>query len=274
MIVVQVARRKGTSIQDYVNEAIGTVDELGNPFSLITLRFIGGGIQKVTDNSKTRGFEDPIIKHDPKSGGFKITYRHKGSACWERPALGGAYRAQVPNTPYNLRVLARHYGEKRWLILEADVNAQVKAMWEKMREAMTPEERANDDQRVAGMHTARMDTLKKVPTEMPVEHERRALKEEQTALQKREAVVRQEEAALEQKKQAGIEEAVKAVIEDEGPKQYTQEELEGLKLYQLRKLCNELNVDHEGSDKIPTLVRKIIEHQNAKAPAMAEALDS
>lgn len=254
-------------------QALGTPDEYGNPFRIIRLRWNKSRLHKNTEYTKTRGFDDAVIARDPRDGGFRITYRSNGSVMWMREGGEGPYYGELAQTPRNMQKLASLYGDRLWTIVDADIEAMVKKMHEKLRESWSPEVKDINDKRIRGMHLAESERSEPQAVQMPSESEKTALEEEkrQVELRKQENEKRKAELDVKEKnieeKQVGlIEDGVAAVA-------YTKDYLMGLKgIVEVRKICRQLGIKTSSTEKKDELVNKIIQKQIGDVEAVKEQM--
>ncbi len=257
-------------------QALGTPDEYGNPFRIIKLRWNTSRLHKNTDYTKTKGFEDAIIKRDTRTGEFKIVYRY-GSIQWMQLGGEGPYYGELAQTPKNMEKLASMYGDRLWTIVDPDVEQIVKKMYEKRRESMTPEVQTINDKRIRYMHVAESEKGQEMQgaVQLPPEVEKASLSEERRLNAVEKQQLEAKKAALEQKEAEINKKAVDLVGEGQAPVQYTREYLTGLKgLQQLRKICREQKITTELTDKKDDLIEKIIQKQIGDFQQVKEKMDS
>lgn len=157
-IVVKGASRKFTS-EDLIAAAVGMTDARGNRFETITLDW--NPRKKNTDFAKTRGFEDAVIERTDR--GLTIDYRLPGCAVWRENELTGQYSAVIPFTRHNVAVLGSHYGEALWLIREPRYRKMAEAVYAKIRDGMTQQQRKEDDKRIKAQFTSMFDNPDQIP---------------------------------------------------------------------------------------------------------------
>lgn len=282
IVRLKVNRHAGITAQTWKDQAVGIIDEYGNPFRLIKLRWNLTQKHKMSDYGKTRGFEDAVLNKDSKTGGIKITYRRPGSIMWERLNGIGAFMGEVPETPTNMNLLASHYGDKLWTIIDRDIDEIVKKMYEVRRGKETPELKAFNDQRIAKLHTHHFDSGKdvKIP-ELSPEVSKKEIEERERINRIEESKLKQRKLALDAKEKE-ITEKNKGLI-DEGylPVVYQKEYLDSQKLFALRKICKNVGVKWVETDKKDSLIQKIMDKQSgniseveAKTSAIMGSLDS
>lgn len=255
-------------------QAIGLIDEYGNPFRIISLRWNKSRLHKNTDYAKTRGFEDTIITKE--RGEMAIKYRKNGSIAWMRYAGEGPYMGELAVTPKNLQKLASCYGDKLFTILDKDIDNIVKQMYEDKVKGMDALTKHFNDQRVRMMHTTQSEVNempKSGPVEIPVEAERVNLAEQNRLQQIEKQNLEKRKAALDAKEAEIDEKTVKLVGEGVPAVTYTKEYLAGLKgIHSARKICRELKVEFSQSDKKDDLINKIIARQTGEIKAVKEQM--
>jgi hypothetical protein len=275
MVIVKMKVNRQITAAHWVGMAVGVEDEYGNPFRVIKLRWNPNRMHKMTEYAKTRGFEDAIISKDPKTGGVKITYRTNGSIMWMRPMGIGFFMGEVAQTPKNMAKLASHYGDKLWTILDADIDVIVRKMYEERKKNQTKEMADYDMKRINRMHTATHEHKENNTSapELPLDiekmdvHEKNRLNQiKQVELDKRNEALNMKEAALNKK-------AADMVGDGVAPVTYTMDYLTAQKLFKLRKLCTEVKVKWENSDKKEDLIKRITEKQTGNAAAVQKQMD-
>lgn len=130
-IRVKNPNRKYTS-EMIISACLGTEDQYGNPFELITLDW--NSKLRNAHQAKTKGFEDTFITRKPE-GGLLIEYRFPGNAEWIKDGLTGGYHAQVARTPENIKVLAANFYDNLWVIRERHVREEVEVLAKAIDEA-------------------------------------------------------------------------------------------------------------------------------------------
>lgn len=157
IIVINPTRRHKTD--DLIQASIGMEDARGNPFQIVTLDW--NQKRPNAHNAKTRGFEDALITRLER--GLKIEYRLPGCAVWLLNDLTMTFHAKIPYTKHNMAILGSHFGDGLWTVRERMFRDQAKIIYDGIRDAMTPEQRAEDDKRVKGMHTSMFDKPEDAP---------------------------------------------------------------------------------------------------------------
>ena len=261
MIIVKNASKQHPD-EEWTALSIGEPDGYGNPFQLIELRRTVSDLHPMTDYMKTKGdIEDTIITANGRTGGVSISYRQNGAVEWKRKNNIGPYIGMLARTPKNINFLVEHYGDNLWRISSPNqVENEVKALWENMRDKMTEDELKADDFRIKALHTHRL-SMKDDPIVVPegakettIEMKRELFMKEQ-ALENRETELRERE-----KKVALAEvETVKAGV---SLTRYSEEHLNGLKMYEMRKLVKSLGIVAGANDTFQVLKGKIIAKQN------------
>jgi hypothetical protein len=160
MFLVRGAKnRDGQRSADWIKAAIGTVDSYGNPFEIVEMAWRMTNLNRNSDYVKTRGFEDTEIAIDRNKG---ITVRHirQGNGCimWERSLNGiGPFVGRLGKTPYNMLKLAKHYKDGLWTIKDRIIDAELKALSDKMWSEMTPEQQRFNEARIKSMHSLKSE---------------------------------------------------------------------------------------------------------------------
>lgn len=265
MIVVKMKVNRSITADHWKNMAIGVTDEYGNAFRIIKLRWNNTAMHKMSEYSKTRGFEDAVIGRNPRNGDIAITYRKVGSAMWQRPVGGvGPFMAEVPQTPRNMSLLASMYGDKLFSIIDADINEIVKSMYEKKVEDMSFDTRKFNEKRIRGMHVSALEAHEDRDTktpELPVDVERLSVTEQNrlNQIKAQELAQREEALKLKEKEITGFQSA--SVLDGVLPSQYSEQYLGGMKIFQLRKLAKELGLRWAADEKKDGLIRRILKRQ-------------
>ena len=283
MIIIKLKVNKQITADHWKQMAIGTPDEYGNPFRIAKLRWTKNPMHKMAEYTKTRGFEDAIISQDRRTGDISVSYRRSGSIMWTRPIGGvGPFMGEVPVTPKNLQRLAAMYGDKLWTIMDADIDKQVRAMYEKMRSEMTPEQIAFDDRRIRGMHRSSLEKEDKEAKgpEIPLAAEKLSIAEQNRLNQLKAMDLAKREEALNMK-EAALNSKVEEVIERGGsPVTYGREYLAARKIHEIRKIAKEVGTTFEPNETKEAIITKIIQRQEGKkaeavtaAKELEESLD-
>lgn len=275
MVAVKMKVNRQVTGEHWKGMAKGVPDEYGNPFRIIRLRWNTNRMHKMTDYVKTRGFEDAILSADGKTGGIKIMYRKPGSIMWQRTMGIGPFLGELAYTPYNIHKLATHYGDKLWTILDADIDEEVKARYEKRRKSMGAALRERDDNRIKGMHSMSIDRDEKGkdPTPaVPLDVDVLSVEDKNRMAVIKEQELKNKEIALDVREKDLNKKSAALVTGGGSLVQYTPEYLNEQKIYKLRSLCRELKVKWDNTDKREDLVQKIIEQQSrAKQEAEKKA---
>lgn len=281
MVVVKMKVTRSITADHWKSMAMGVIDEYGNAFRLIKLRWNLTANHKMAEYAKTRGFEDAVIGRNQRTGDISVTYRKQGSAMWQRPIGGvGPFMAEVPQTPRNMNTLAAMYGDKLFTIIDADISEIVKAMHEKKLGDMSFDTRKFNEKRIRGMHVSALEAHEDRDTktpELPVDVERLSVTEQNRLNQIKDAELKQREEMIKikEKELTGFQAA--NVSDGVLPSAYSDTYLQGLKLFQIRKLSKELGVKAETSETKEALIKKILKRQVGElAPAATtnEDLDS
>lgn len=159
MFIVRKARnRDGQRAKDWINMAIGEIDNYNNPFEIIELSWKKNRVQRMAEYSKTRGFEDTEISDGPD--GVNVTHirRGNGSIMWERPFNGhGPFVGRIARTQFNMVKLAKCYRDDLWTIKNRSIDLEIRAMSDKLWNEMTPEQRAFNEERIKRLHNLKSE---------------------------------------------------------------------------------------------------------------------
>lgn len=275
MIIVKLKVNRSLTADHWKGMAMGVPDEYGNPFRIIKLRWNLSRLHKMTDYVKTRGCEDAIIGQNRATGDIKITYRQQGSIMWQRPAGGvGLFVGEIAYTPKNMTLLARSYGDRLWTIIDQDINEQVKILYQKIVDGMTPQEVELNVKRVSGTHRMAMDgentAIKGVEPSM--EGEKMTMIEQRRLNQIEKQDLDKRRIALEEKEKGINQRFGEAIADGAMPVVYQEEYLNKQKLLDLRKISTQMKVTWAEKDHKEDLVKRIIEKQNGNAEAVAVAM--
>lgn len=260
MIIVKLKVSTKLPASYWKQQAIGSIDAYGNPFRIIKLKWNSNVLHKNSEYAKTRGFEDAVIDKNQSTGDFKITYRRNGSITWQKPDGGvGAYWGELPLTQYNIQKLVSHYGDKLWFIVDPDIEAQVKILYEKRIAGMSKAAKTFNENRVMLMHKSDVDVKSDVKFEIPVDNnviqeKQRSLSVKEIELAKKEALIAQKEKELADKEKA----LVNAGSALAG---YGKNYLIGQTIATLRKHCKELGIEYGTEHKKGDLVEMIMNKQ-------------
>lgn len=263
MIIVRLKVKPKTELTEefWKEKARGVRDAYGKPFRIIKLRWLWSRTNLCTNYQKTAGYDDAILTKDANSGGIKVLYR-PGALMWLRPAGGiGDFEADCPLTEKNLRTLAKAYPNKRWYIVDDDIRAKVKAMWEGIWNKMSPEEQERNTKLYRSMHTSAVEMGEQGSGDAAqIAMDKAEIEEQKRELEAREQNLTQREAAVE----AVVSEAVEKEVNDiksgieTAPPEYTREYLETLKLPKLRSIAKELDAGALPSDTTVSIIGKIL----------------
>jgi vacuolar-type H+-ATPase subunit E/Vma4 len=269
MIIVRLKVKPKTELTEgfWKEKAKGVRDVYGKPFRIIKLRWLWSRTNLCTNYQKTAGFDDAILTKDSNSGGIKVLYR-PGALMWLRPAGGiGDFESDCPLTEKNLRALAKAYPNKRWYIVDDDIRAKVKAMWENTWNKMTPAEQERNTKLYRSMHTAAVEMGEQGSGDAAqIAMDRAEIEEQRRELEAREQGLTQREAAVETVVTEAVEKEVGDIlagVETTQP-EYTREYLETLKLPRLRSIAKELNAGALPTDTTVSIIDKIL--ANLKEP--------
>ncbi len=270
IVRLKVNRQAGLTAQGYKDDAIGTIDEYGNPFRLIRLRWNQNPKHKNADYAKTRGFEDAVLSKE--RGELKITYRQNGSIMWERKNGIGSFTGECPQTPTNMRLLASHYGDKLWTIIDADIKEIVEKMYNERRGIESPEIKKFNDNRIKMLHTNHFDYNAKdtTPPQIPIEVKEIEIAEKNRLNRIEETRLNQRKLALDEKEKIIIERTKEIIDEGAAPVIYQKEYLDTQKIFALRKICKTVGVKWSDTDKKVALVQAIMDKQSGNLAAVEE----
>jgi len=281
MVVVKMKVTRSITADHWKQMALGVIDEYGNAFRLIKLRWNNTPNHRMTEYAKTRGFEDAVIGRDNKTGDIAITYRRNGSAMWQRPIGGvGPFMAEVPQTPRNMSLLASMYGDKLFTIVDADINEIVKGMYEQKVDDMNHDTKKFNERRIRGLHVSALEANDKddgKAPELPVDVERLSVTEQNrlNQIKEQELAKKEEVLKLKEKELTGFQKDI--VADGVLPSQYNERYLSGLKIFQLRKLAKELGVNWKPDEKKESIIRRVLKRQVGEEPvstsASADSLD-
>ena len=274
-IIVKLKTSKVITAEHRKQQAIGIIDEYGNPFRIIKLRWNKNPMHKNVDYAKTRGFEDAIISKD-RMGEIAITYRRNGSVQWMRYGGEGPYMGEVAQTPRNMRLLGSTYGDKLFTILDADINQIVKKMYEDRQAKYDENTKKINEARIAGLHTRESEKGEKAigPVELPIEAERISVSEQNRLNQIEKQNNEKRKAALDEKEDKLDKRIVDMVGQGVEVVSYTEDFLRSVKgLQKLRGICRELKVKWELTEKKDDLINKIIKTQNGNTQAVKKQME-
>lgn len=269
MIVLRKLRihpAKGMTEESWLNKARGAKDEYGNPFRIITLRWNHSRTNLCTNYQKTHGFEDAIIAKDGSTGGFKITYR-PGTLMWMRPLGGiGDFEAMCPMTPRNMKALIAAYPNRKWRIVDEDVNAKVKRGWDERWDRMDERTKEFNDKWFKAMHTLASERNDPVAIERAdLSIEKKEVEEEKRIIEiKKQEIEKEKEKANEVLKE--VNQKV-STLETHGIEAvtYSRDYLNGVKsVFSLRKIAREMKIPISPNEKKKAVIEKIIAKQSGK----------
>ncbi len=217
--------------------------------------------------AKTKGDWDDVFITRTGSGQLELEYRHPGSLEWIKDPIAGDFSAVVAVTERNVFLLASHYYDRQWTVRDPVLNAKIKTMADKIDEdnkkipmkflkifkTVNPKTGQYEtvEKEVQGnmyeFHVHRREQNFKAHSEQeslamvstnpaPISDAMDALTEKERNLAEREALVRQREIDL------GIVEGAKATTKTPlvpAEPGYTEPELSGMRIQDLRKLARE-----------------------------------
>jgi hypothetical protein len=250
----------------WISQAKGVMDEYGNPFRVITLRWNWSDLNKTAEFEKTEGFEDAIISKNRGSGELSVRYRSPGSIVWHRPIGGvGGFRAECPVTPRNMKLLASCFPNKTWFIVDDDIRQIVEKMWEKKLEIMDPKTKKFNEAWFKLMHTFQRDVDKPEAmqvTDLKIEEKNIADQNLELARKKQDQDLR--EANLNEKEKDLVERQVIAVSDGKEIVTIGEGALRSMKLHELKKHYRKIglkNGDNKTTKDIPEMIQAILEKQ-------------
>lgn len=267
MIVIKLPIKPRTmQNEDYWKEkARGVIDEFGNPFRIIKLRWIPSRTNLCTNFQKTLGFDDAILERSSNNT-IKVRYR-PGGLMWMRPAGGiGDFEADCPMTPRNIKALISHYPNNRWHIVDDDVRTTVKRGWEERWDRMDSATKEFNERWFKAMHMLASDRDQPLALEgAGLEQKKRALEQESRDIDKKKQEVEQKEASA----QKVLDEAKEKLSElhDAGvqPVGYSREYLGTVKnLFSMRKIAKEYGIKVDPKAKRDELIEHILAKQEGK----------
>jgi hypothetical protein len=239
----------------------GTIDEYGNSFRIIKLRWNTTRLHRNADHAKTRGFEDAVIGKNRRTGDLEVTYRQNGSVEWMRPSGGvGAYMGEVAETPRNMRLLASMYSNKLFTIIDSDIAEIVKKMHEKRVEKSDEATKKLNERMHRNMHTMSVEG-EDTAVDIPVEAERAEIKEEKARVEKDRVDVAKRKAELDAREAKVTKKTVDMIGEGVEPTIYGEDFLKQQKVYKLRGICREMKLKWSNDEKKDDLVKKILAKQ-------------
>lgn len=270
MIIVKGANRAHPS-EEWIELALGEEDQYGQPFELITLRWNNSRHHKMTDYVKTRGFEDTIISSN-RRGEISIRYRPNGSIMWYRPNNKVArWIGKLAKTAKNMRLLAKMYRDKLWRIQDPYVDAQVRAMSEKLWESMPKDQKNYNEQRIEMMHTNHLEKELKAPGSIvSPEIEKEDLREEKREQFKARKELERREKEIARKEQRLTSLEAEEIRKGKEPVQFHEGYLSGMKIYELRKLAKKHKIHLPATAKKVDLVKAILARQDAPQAMLEE----
>ena len=276
MIIIKLKVSRNLTTDHWKQMAIGTIDEYGNPFRLIKLRWNKNPLHKNTEYAKTRGFEDTELSKDPRTGDIAVTYRNPGSVMWQRPAGGvGPFIGELAQTPKNLQRLAAMYGDRLWTIMDADVDKIVAKMYQERQTRMDDATKVADSKRIADMHTnelERSDKAGKGVIQIPEAIDKLSVTEQNRINMIQAQDNEKRAAALEIKESQLNERVVDMVGSGAAAVMYQKEALEKEKIHKVRGICREIGIKWENTETKDVLVGKILLKQAGNIEKIKEQM--
>jgi hypothetical protein len=236
--------------------AAGTRDDRGELFEIISLR----SLQNVSNNTTVHGFEDTFLEVEGSE--FRVWHRPEGRIKWIRGKYGKP-KGELAKTPFNCAKLARMYYDRVFKIEDPTIDAEIKAMADKILADMTPEEREQNKYRIEQMYTSQGGG----PL---LNHQGKAINQvesdaKEVELRKREADLNRREAEI-NAKQRHLSGTVTRKIELGGSvTKHTHIELMEKKVFELRKVARvEFGMQPALDSKKIELVDAILEEQTKR----------
>lgn len=262
MIIVKGATRAHPS-EEWIELALGEEDQYGQPFEIVELRWNNSPHHKMADYAKTRGFEDTIISSS-RRGEISINYRSNGSIMWYRPNSRVArWVGKLAKTAKNMRLLAKMYRDRLWRISDPYVEAQVRAMSEKMWESMPDDQRKFNEARIRQMHTDHLEGDLKAPDSIvSPDVEKEDIREEKREQFRARMDLERREKEIARKEQRLTKLEAEEIRKGKEPVQYHEGYLSGMKIYELRKIARKWNITIPTTAKKPDIVKAILSKQD------------
>lgn len=217
----------------YVNAALGSTDEYGNPFEVITLIWNNTPLHHATGYHKVHGFQDAEIYRVRRTGELAVRYRKTGHARFlQEYGDSGPYIAKVPRTPQNLKRLASMYGNKLFRIRERHFDEEVKTLYEKKVANMDEDVKKFNEEHDRGLQTRYVGvSAAPTPQVLPDRPENDELSREREALQLERIQLQKDRAEIER---------LKGSLGTGEPKcNYSQEFLEKQPISELRRIAKQ-----------------------------------
>ena len=262
-IIVKGANRSRKS-EEVIKRIVenGITDSDGNELELITLY----STQIVANAARVHGFQDTEI--DARD----MSFHHKevgkaGTLYWKKDSWGSTEpaKAQLAATPFNKMKLAGVYRDGKFKIKEIHLDAEIKAMSDKIREEMTPEERTYDDARIKSLHTLPSGSIVKSPkTGKTVEVD--TLEIERQILRKKAIELQKQEDELKVREKKLTKHLIPKFIEAGGKTQtYSRPELESMGIMSIKKIGRlEFGLDIPLTAKKNEVVDMVFQAQETK----------
>ena len=261
--------------QYWKDQARGVIDEYGNPFRIIKLRWRNTPNHRCADYQKTSGFEDAIIKQDNQKN-IMIKYRQGGNVMWTRPPGGvGGFTGELAVTPKNMSKLAAHVRNGLWDIIDDDIRVVVEGMYRKREAVMDPATKKFNEAWYRAMHVSALDKdSKEALNQAQAEVDTTAIKEQQRLLEIEKQELSKKKAALDIKEADITNKAVESVKSGKAASSYKREYLEHKTTVfkRLIGICKELGVlrkcriyfgdilDHAIADMNPPVFVDMVHH--------------
>lgn len=255
-------------IQRAIDE--GIEDDRGELLQVIELQ----SLVQSANNDSTHGFEDTIITVE--GSGFFVSHRTPGRIQWEQQRFGKP-KAKLAKTKKNMEGLCAMYYDRTFKILNATVDAEVRAMADKMI-ADLPEDKREEYLRIVnGKHLSgymggkvRSDGKKIAELEPLADNKGKSAEKIQTLadnadIRKREAALQKEREQFEREKATHVSSIAEKIALGGSVTKYTHVGLMAEKVFTLRKIARtEFGVQSEQTAKKDWLVDRILKEQDLK----------
>jgi hypothetical protein len=247
MFIVRGAKNKdGMRKEDFIKDALGTIDSDGNPFEIIELVWTGYPNQRVAEYTKTRGFENTqiYVSNNPNKPGMVVKHVNRGTGCimWTRSLNGrGPFAGRLAKTAYNMAKLAKHYEDGLWRIKDRVLDAEVKAMSKKLWESMTDKQRKYNQARIKAANTLKSEQGLNLNQAPKPKVDQAEVDEKLKSIFEREQALKAKEESLAVREQSLKEKVTQKIESGEVPlnfkTDYTVEDLLNMNFQELKKLA-------------------------------------
>ena len=247
----------------------GVIDDRGEMLQLIEVQ----SLVNTGNNTSTHNFEDTILSAE--DGEFTVSHR-PGRMMWERQRYGKP-KAMLAKTKKNCESLAAMYYDKTLKILNPVIDAEIKALADKMIERLSPQEKELYFKEVQGKHTkgyagpeVRSDGAKMMKPEPLIDNKGKTIEQigataEDANLRREKARLQQWEEDLKKREQGLVDNTVKKIELGGSVTKYNRGELMEQKVFSLRKIARtEFGVECPNDSKKDWLVERILSEQQKK----------